>query len=127
MIFRLLSADSNKTYRRRLALLVPRNVTDQHLQQLKVLLKEFPDRLVEFRRRVLPYSGLHLLLNVASCGCFIFAVWFFPPREMQRWDLLFVQYGSLLVVPLAFIADAVNFGRLLVATFARDAEVDGAV
>ena len=123
-IFRLLSADSRKTFNRRLASLLPRNVMKDHLQ---VLMADFPERAAEFRRRVLPYSAFHVLLNTAACGCFAAALWIFPPAGMNRWDLLFVQYGSLLLMPLAFVADAVVFARTLMATFTSGAEADGAL
>jgi hypothetical protein len=123
-IFRLLSADSKKAFNQRLASLLPRNVMRDHL---RVLLADFPERTVEFRRRVLPYSGLHVALNTAACACFAAALWIFPPSGMQRWDLQFVQYGSLVLTPLAFLADAVLFARMLMATFGKDAEADGAV
>jgi hypothetical protein len=46
---------------------------------------------------------------------------------MEHWDLLFVRYGSILLIPAAFLVDVVAFARMLMATFGRDAEVDGAV
>jgi hypothetical protein len=123
-IFRLLSADSNKAFKYRLEKLLPRKVMQEHL---RVLLTDYPERAGEFRRRVLPYSGLHVVLNAAACACFAAALWIFPPTGMDHWDLVFVQYGSLVLIPLAFLADAVLFARMLMATFGRDAEADGAV
>jgi len=123
-IFRFLSADSRKAFDRRLARLLPRNVAEMHL---RVLLVDFPDRLGEFRRRVLPFSALHVVLNAAACVCFIAALWFFPPSGMEHWDLLFVRYGSLVITPIAFLADVVLFARMLMATFGRGAEAGGAV
>jgi hypothetical protein len=123
-IFRLLSADSNKAFRQRLAGLLPRNVMQEHL---RVLVDEYPERLPDFRRRVLPYSALHVALNAAACACFASALWFFPPSQMEHWDLLFVRYGSVLLTPLAFLADAVAFGRVLMSTYSRNPEADEAV
>jgi hypothetical protein len=123
-IFRLLSADANKTFYQRLARLLPRKVMQEHL---RVLLEEYPDRLSEFRWQVAPYSALHVLLNAAACGCFAAACWFFPPSGMAHWDLVFVRYGSVLLTPVAFLADVVLFARMLMATFARDAEAGGAM
>jgi hypothetical protein len=123
-VFRLLSADSRKSFDQRLARLLPRNVMRDHL---RVLLEEFPDRVSEFRRRVMPHSALHVLFNAAACACFTAALWFFPPVGMAHWDLIFVRYGSLLLMPVAFLADAILFARMLMATFARDAEADGAM
>ena len=123
-IFRLLSADSNKAFRQRLAKLLPRKVMQD---RLRVLLEDYPERLVEFRWRVLPFSALHVALNVVACACFVAAVWYFPPTGLERWDLMFVRYGSVLLTPLAFVADAVSFARMLIATFGRNAEADGAV
>jgi hypothetical protein len=123
-IFRLLSADSNKAFQQRLAKLLPRNVMHEHL---RVLLQDFPDRLGEFRRRVLPFSALHVAFNAMACGCFVAALWYFPPTGMEHWDLVILRYGSVLLTPLAFVADAVSFARMLMATFGKDAEADGAV
>jgi hypothetical protein len=123
-IFRLLSADAKKAYNERLAGLLPRNVMRQHL---RVLLEEYMDRLPEFRRRVLPYSACQVMMNMAACTAFTAAVWFFPPTEMAHWDLVFVRYGSVLLTPVAFLTDVVLFARTLMATFARDAEADGAM
>ena len=115
-IFRLLSADAKKAFHRWLARLLPRKVMQQHL---RALLEDYPDRLGEFRRRVLPFFALHVTLNVAACACFVAAIWMFPPRGLSHWDLVFVQYGSLLLIPIAFLADTVWFARLLMATFGR--------
>jgi hypothetical protein len=123
-VFRLLSSDSNKAFNQRLARLLPRKIMQEHL---RILLEDYPERLPEFRRRVMPYSALYVVFNTLACGCFAAALWFFPPGGMAHWDLVFVRYGSLLLPPLAFLADAVIFTRLLMATFARDAEADGAV
>ena len=123
-IFRFLSADSNKAFRRRLALLLPRKVMSEHL---KALLQDYPDRLAEFRHKVLPFSALYVLLNAAACACFVGALWYFPPSGMQKWDLSLVRYGSLLLTPLAFLMDAFAFARMLMATYGRDAEADGAI
>jgi hypothetical protein len=123
-IFRLLSADSNKAFGQRLAGLLPRKVVEDHWRALR---EDYPERLGEFRRRVLPFSALHVGLNVAACACFAAALWFFPPRGMDRLDLAFARYGSLLLMPVAFLADAVLFARMLMATYGRDAEADGAV
>lgn len=94
---------------------------------LRVLLADYPRQLGELRRRALPYSALHVALNAAACSCFAAAVWYFPPGRMERWDLLFLRYGSVLLTPVAFLADVLTFGRTLMATFGRDAEADGAV
>jgi hypothetical protein len=122
-IFRFLSADCNKTFRNRLARLLPRNVAEDHL---RVLIQEFPDRLAEFRRRAVPFSTLHVALNAASCICFVAALWYFPPSAMQHWDLIFMRYGSLVLTPVAFIADVVLFTRMVMASFSRGAEAGGA-
>ena len=123
-IFRLLSADAKRAFDARLAGLLPRKVMQEHM---RALLQEYRDRLSEFRRRVAPYSALHVVFNAAACGCFASALWFFPPSGMAHWDLVFVRYGSLVVTPVAFLADAVMFARMLMATYAEDAEADGAV
>ncbi|MGA3171309.1 MAG: hypothetical protein ABSE62_09865 [Chthoniobacteraceae bacterium] len=123
-IFRWLSADANKAFSQRLARLLPRKIMQE---RMRVLLEDYPDRLGEFRWRVLPYSALHVALNAAACACFASALWYFPPSGMQHWDLLFVRYGSVLLIPVALVADVVKFARMLMATFGRGPEVDGAV
>ena len=123
-IFRLLSADSKKAFNQRLANLLPRKIMRDHL---RALLADYPEQLSDFRTRVMPYQAFHVLLNAAACVCFAAALWFFPPHGLQQWDLRFVRYGSLLITPVAFLADVVIFARMLLATFARDAEADGAM
>jgi hypothetical protein len=123
-IFRYLSSDAMKQFKVRLAHLLPRNVMKEHLQ---VLMAEFPERLAEFRRRVLPYSAWHVALNAASAICFVCALWYFPPQGMARWDLIFVRYGSVVLTPLAFLGDAILFAKMLIATSGRSAAADEAV
>ena len=113
-IFRLLSSDAIKAFRAHLARLLPRNVMQDRLRVLK---RDFPDRLPLFRRRVLPFSALHVAFDAAACLCFAAAVWYFPPQGMQQWDLLFVRYGSVVLLPIAFLTDVVKFARLLISTF----------
>jgi hypothetical protein len=96
-------------------------------EHLRALLADYPNRLAEFRRRVLPFSGLHVAFNAAAAACFVSALWFFPPAQMEHWDLIFVRYGSVLLTPVAFLMDAVAFARMLMATFARDTRADGLV
>jgi hypothetical protein len=123
-IFRLLSADANKAFRQRLASLLPRKVMEQHL---RILLEDYPERVAEFRSRVLPFSALYVLFNAVACICLATGLWYFPPSGMEHWDLIFVRYGSVLLTPVAFLADAVAFARMLMATYSRNAEADGAV
>jgi hypothetical protein len=122
-IFRYLSSDAHKAFRARLVSLLPRNVMRDHLRVLQL---EFPDRLGKFRRSVLPFSALHVLLNAAACLCFIAAVWFFPPIKMQKWDLLFVRYGSVAITPVALAVDLIAFGKLLASSFGHPGEANGA-
>ena len=123
-LFRFLAADANKTFHRRLTRLLPRKVLRNHLE---MLLDQYTDRLAEFRRRVLPFSAVRIAFDTAACACFACALWFFPPAGMEQWDLFFVRYGSLLLVPVAFIVDLIALTRLFKATFRRDVEPDGAV
>jgi len=115
-VFCLLSADSKKAFHRRLIRLLPRKVMQDHL---RALLEDYPDRVGEFRWRVLPFSALHVAFNAAACACFAAAVWFFPPSGMSHWDLLFVQYGGVLLTPVAFLVDVVACARMLMASFGR--------
>jgi hypothetical protein len=123
-IFRYLSSDSMKQFKLRLAGLLPRSVTEDHM---RVLLTEFPDRVVEFRRRVLPCSAAHMAYNAASAICFVCALWYFPPQGMEHWDLIFVRYGSIILTPIAFLADLILFSRMLFASFGRPGAADEAV
>ena len=120
-IFRWLSADAKKAFHQSLARLLPRKVMDQHL---RALLEDYRERLGEFRRRVLPFFALHVTLNAAACACFVAAVWKFPPSGMMQWDLVFVRYGSVLLIPVAFLADTVWFARILIATFGRGGKLE---
>jgi hypothetical protein len=115
-IFRWLSSDAKKLYDHRLASLLPRNVIRHHL---RVLMRDFPDRLGQFRRYALPHSALHVLWNAAAAACFTAALWYFPPMGMAHWDLIFVRYGSILITPLAFLMDFVGFIRLALSAFSR--------
>lgn len=123
-IFRFLSADASKAFRQRLERLLPRKVMESHMN---ALIEDYPERLGEFRRRVLPYSALYVAYNAAACGCFAAALWFFPPTGMEHWDLVFVRYGSVLLTPVAFVADAISFARVLMSTYGRNAATDRAV
>jgi hypothetical protein len=123
-IFRLLSSDAKKAFNQRLAKLLPRKIMQQHL---RILIQDYPDRLPEFRRKVMPFSALNVLLNAAACSCFAAATWFFPPSGMAQWDLVFVRYGGLLLIPVALAADLVLFARMWMSTFSREAEADGAM
>ena len=123
-VFCLLAADAKKTFHLRLAGLLPRKVMQDHLQ---ALLEDYPERLGDFRWRVLPFSALHVGMTAVACACFAAAMWYFPPAGMSHWDLVFVRYGSVLLTPLAFLADAVAFARMLMTTFGRGAGERGAV
>ena len=94
---------------------------------LRVLTREFPTRLGEFRRRALPQYALHVLWNAAACACFAVALWYFPPSGMEHWDLIFVRYGSIVLTPVAFLMDVVGFVRLAMSTLGRGAAPDEAV
>jgi hypothetical protein len=123
-ICRFVSWDAGNAFKARLARMVPRNVMEDHM---RVLLEEFPDRLPEFRRRVAPCAAMQVMLDTAACACFAAACWFFPPHGMQHWALALVRYGSVLITPVAFVADVVSFARMFLGTYGRNAEVDGAV
>jgi hypothetical protein len=120
-ILRFLSADSKKAFNERLRRLLPRKVMRDHM---RALMEDYPEHLREFRRRVLPFSALHVGLNAAVAACFVTAVWSFPPGGMEHWDLVFVQYGSLFLTPVALLADVVLLARTLMATYGRNAEAD---
>lgn len=113
-LLRFLAEDAHKAFQRRLASSLPRSVTERHLQ---VFLREFHQHFGEFRRQTLPFSALQIALNAAACGLFVFAVWYAPPAMLPAWALAFLRYASVVVVPAAFVADAVGFARVLAATF----------
>lgn len=115
-IFRYLALEAKRGFLSRLELLLPRNAMSE---QLTVLFDQFPEQIPAFRRRVLPLSALQILLNTLSCICFVVALWWFPPAALSSWDLLFMRYGSLLVVPLAFLLDVWAFLRLLISTLTQ--------
>ena len=113
-IFRFLAHDAKKAFDRRVAAFLPANVDADHVN---VLLREFPQHCSEFRFRVLPFSAANLLMNAASCIAVVSALWICPPTGMSAADLVLLQYGGLIIVPLAFVIDFVGFFRLLFRTF----------
>lgn len=115
-IFRFLAEDAKKAFKTRLAACLPRNVVERHLQ---VFLTEFHQHFSEFRRRILPFFALHIVLNAAACGMVVFALWYTPPEALPAWALIFMRYSCLIVVPLALVADTVIFSKVLIATFGR--------
>ncbi len=121
-ILRYLAVQAKRTFHQRLGRLLPRNVTSQHVA---VLIEQFPQQIPQFRWRVLPFSALHIFLNATSCAAFVVALWWFPPSAMSDWDLFFMRYGSLLIVPAAFLFDVWSFARLFLLTLIRRDEFDG--
>ena len=119
-ILRFLAAESKRIFVSRLASLLPRKVIKEHLTALR----EYPEHFAIFRARVLPFSALQIAFNALSCASFIVALWCFPPTALSSWDLFFMRYGSLLVVPIAFLFDVVVFVRLFWATLATSNELD---
>ena len=119
-ILRCLAAESKRIFTSRLADLLPRKVLREHLNALR----EYPQHFPIFRSRVLPFSALQIAFNALSCACFIAALWCFPPAALSSWDLFFMRYGSLLVVPIAFLFDLVVFARLFWATLSPSDELD---
>lgn len=121
-ILRLLAAEAKRAFAVRLAGLLPRNVVREHLSALR----EFPQHYPIFRARVLPFSALQIACNAASCACFVAALWFFPPAALSEGSLIFMKYGSLLIVPAAFVFDVFVFVRLFCTTLTVTANKDEA-
>ena len=120
-IFRFLASEAKRVFAKRLTDLLPRKVVNEHLSALR----NFPEHFPLFRSRVLPFSALQIVFNALSCACFIAALWFFPPSALSTWDLRFMRYGSLFVVPLAFVFDVVVFARLFLSTLSvKEAEIE---
>lgn len=111
-ILRFLAAEAKRAFAKRLAGLLPRNVMEEHLNALR----EFPQHYPVFRARVLPFSALQIACNAASCICFVAALWYFPPSALSETNLYFMRYGSMLVVPAAFLFDVFVFVRLFCTT-----------
>jgi hypothetical protein len=119
-ILRYLAASAKRVFASRLAELLPRKVLKEHLSALR----DYPQHFPIFRWRVLPFSALQIAFNALSCSCFIAALWCFPPAALSSWDLFFMRYGSLLIVPIAFLFDLVAFGRLFWVTLSDRDELD---
>jgi len=117
-ILRFLAAEAKRAFALRLAGLLPRNVMDEHLNALR----KFPQHYPIFRTRVLPFSALQIAFNAASCACFVAALWFFPPSALSEGNLFFMRYGSLLIVPAAFLFDVFVFVRLFCRTLTASKE-----
>jgi hypothetical protein len=86
-------------------------------RRLGALVRRHPDRNEMFRWRVLPWIGLQLGFDVASCATFITAVFTFPPSKFGPTDLAVLQKGSVVIVLTALVIDLLFFIRALVATF----------
>jgi len=119
-ILRYVAVQARGAFVRRLAQLLPRKVTDGHLQ---VLFDEYRPRLAAFRSQALPYSALELCLNAFACAVFVAALWTYPRQELSEMNLFLVRYCSATLVLVAFLLDLFEFGQLFYFTFAR-AEVE---
>jgi hypothetical protein len=119
-VFRYLSAEAKRVFTCRLTGLLPRKVLSEHL----AVLRNYPQHFPIFRSRVLPFSALQIAFNTFSCMCFVVALWYFPPAALSSWDLFFIRYGSLLIVPIAFVFDLVAFARLFWVTLSVNEELD---
>lgn len=86
-------------------------------RRLDAFVRRHPDRNEMFRSRVLPWIGVQLGFDVASCATFITAVFTFPPSKFGPTDLAVLQNGSVVIVLTALIIDLLFFIRALVATF----------
>jgi hypothetical protein len=119
-ILRYLAIEAKRTFGKRLENLLPHKLSKSHL----AVLREHPQHFSLFRTRVLPFSALQIVFNALSCVCFIAGLWLFPPSALSSWDLLFMRYGSLLIVPLAFVVDVFIFARLFWVTLTGKNEAD---
>jgi hypothetical protein len=118
-ILRYLAFEAKRNYHVRLAKLLPRNIVKHHFS---VLTADYRDCLAAFRSSVLPLAGFQLVLNALSCAVFVGALWIFPPAALAEWDLMFIRYGGLAILPPALVIDALAFCRLFHATQSRNSE-----
>jgi hypothetical protein len=115
-ILRYVAVQARSAYVRRLTEILPRKVTEGHLQ---ALFDEYRPRLRAFRAQALPYSALELFLNAFACAVFVAALWTYPPQQLSEMNVFLVRYCSAAMVLLAFLGDLFEFGQLFYFTFAR--------
>ncbi len=115
-LLRYVALQARSEYARRLAGILPRKVTEGHLQ---ALFDEYRSRLGAFRAQALPFSALELFLNASACAVFVAALWSYPPEQLSQMNLFLLRYCSTAMVVLAFVGDAFEFGQLFYFTFAR--------
>jgi hypothetical protein len=108
-LFAWLARDAREAFHKRLAELLPRSVTTN---PLGTLFSDYQHLLGTFRRKVLPFAGLNLVLNTVAAVIFVAALWAFPPDRLAEADTLLLQRGSALVVPIAFIFDFIAFCKV---------------
>ena len=119
-ILRYVAVQARGAFVLRLAQLLPRKVTEGHLE---ALFTDYRPRLPAFRSQALPYSALEVVLNALACGVFVAALWTYPRQELSDMNLFLVRYCSAGIVLVALLGDVLEFGQLLYFTFAR-AEVE---
>ena len=86
-------------------------------RRLDALVRKNPGQSDLFRTRVLPWIGLQLCFDIASCVTFVAAVFVFPPSKFGPTDLALLQKGSVIIVLTALVIDLLSFIRALLATF----------
>ena len=114
LIFGLLARNARAISLTRLARIYG---VQQSFRRLDAVVRKNPDQNELFRVRVLPWIGLQLCLDVASCATFVTAVFVFPPSKFGPTDLAILPNGSVVIVLTALGIDLMFFIRALVATF----------
>jgi hypothetical protein len=112
LVFRYLAFQANTAFVERLTRLLERNPSRR---RLVAALKDHPERLAEFRARVLPLAARQLGLDSASCILLILAIYVFPPSVIGVHDLANLQWTSVVVVSLAMLVEGFWFVRTCVA------------
>jgi hypothetical protein len=107
--FSYLGAQAKRTFHARVCGLLPRNVMRDHL---KVLFSEFPDRLPDFRARVLPLRAGRLVFDALSCILLLVALWLFPPAFLRGFDLSVLRFAGLGLVTVACAVDTAAFCKM---------------
>src|SRR5438309_1927341 len=102
-IFRFLAVRARSAFKFGLTKLVPPKL--RVLPASVGLLLDFPEELRVFRRAVLPLAALESLLNAASCAVVAATLWLCPPARIGSGDLDLLKHASLIILPLAALAD----------------------
>lgn len=102
LIFRYLASQVRGQFRARLFVLLRRPLQRGRLISI---LREHPERMPEFRSRLLPLMATQVALDALACGVFVFALFVFPPAKFGPSDLALIHRGSVLIVAAAMAVE----------------------